>query len=66
MSDRKTKFEIFQDNAGEHRWRLVSTVNGQNIDSANEGFSSAAEARNNARRTYLGLRDEFASEFDEK
>ena len=37
------KFELYQDKAGEWRWRLVAS-NGQTIATGGEGYSSKASA----------------------
>jgi uncharacterized protein YegP (UPF0339 family) len=39
------KFEMFQDKAGEWRWRLKAT-NGQQIASSGEGYSSKSACEN--------------------
>jgi len=38
----KLKFEAYQDNKGEHRWRVLAT-NGQTIGSSSEGYKSKAD-----------------------
>ena len=38
----KLKFEVYQDNKGEHRWRVLAT-NGQTIGSSSEGYKSKAD-----------------------
>lgn len=40
--------EIYQDPSGNYRWRVIAQ-NGQNVGSANEGFSSKASCMNNAK-----------------
>lgn len=42
---RKPTFELYQDNAGEWRWRLVAT-NGNIIADSGEGYDRKATARN--------------------
>jgi uncharacterized protein YegP (UPF0339 family) len=39
------KFELYTDNKGEFRWRLVAS-NGQTIATGGEGYSSKASAMN--------------------
>ena len=38
----KLKFEVYQDNKGEYRWRVLAT-NGQTIGSSNEGYKAKAD-----------------------
>src|SRR5262249_49110214 len=38
----KLKFEVYQDNAKEYRWRVLAT-NGQNIGSSSAGYKSKAD-----------------------
>jgi hypothetical protein len=38
------KFEIYADQSGQYRWRLVAT-NGQTVASSGESFDSKANAR---------------------
>lgn len=38
------RFEVFQDSAGEYRWRLVS-VNGKTIADSGEGYSRKRDVR---------------------
>ncbi len=40
-----TKFELYKDKAGEHRWRLKH-ANGNVIAASSEGYSSKASALN--------------------
>ncbi len=40
----KATFELFEDSAGEHRWRLVHD-NGNIIADSGEGYASAQKAR---------------------
>ena len=40
MSNRPYKFEIFEDRAGEWRWRLVATANGKIVADSGEGYAS--------------------------
>ena len=42
------EFEIFQDDAGEYRWRLQA-ANGE-IVAASEGYTRSADARRSAER----------------
>ena len=44
MSDSKATFELYEDRAGEFRWRLVHD-NGNIIADSGEGYSSASDAR---------------------
>jgi uncharacterized protein len=39
----KLKFEVYQDNKGEHRWRVIAS-NGQTIGSSSEGYKAKADA----------------------
>ena len=39
------KFEVFQDNKGEYRWRLKAS-NGQTIATSGEGYTSRANCMN--------------------
>lgn len=39
-----TKFELYQDNSGEYRWRLRAS-NGQLIANGGEGYSQKSSAR---------------------
>ena len=43
MAAKASKFEIYKDNSGEFRWRLVHT-NGQVIVNSGEGFKTKAKA----------------------
>lgn len=43
------RLEIYKDNAGEFRWRLVAK-NGRIIADCGEGYSTASNARRAARR----------------
>ncbi|HTK76242.1 MAG TPA: DUF1508 domain-containing protein [Gemmataceae bacterium] len=38
----KLKFEVYQDNKGEYRWRVIAT-NGQTIGSSSEGYKAKAD-----------------------
>jgi uncharacterized protein YegP (UPF0339 family) len=38
----KLKFEVYQDNKGEYRWRVLAT-NGQTIGSSSEGYKAKAD-----------------------
>jgi uncharacterized protein YegP (UPF0339 family) len=39
------RFELYKDNAGEFRWRFVST-NGRIIATASEGYKAKADCQN--------------------
>ena len=52
----RASFELFEDNAGEWRWRLVHD-NGNIIADSGEGYAS----KSNARRAMSGIRDHAAS-----
>lgn len=43
VSTDKVKFEVYQDNKKESRWRLISTANGQTVASSPSGYATAAE-----------------------
>jgi uncharacterized protein YegP (UPF0339 family) len=43
------RFEIYEDSAGEHRWRLVSS-NDEIVADSGEGYSSRSEAANAVER----------------
>lgn len=45
----KDRWEFYKDKRGQHRWRCFSTANKKQVGKATEGFSSAANAKNNAR-----------------
>lgn len=44
LKDGKDTFEIYEDNAGEYRWRLKAS-NGQVVASANKGFPAKADCQ---------------------
>ncbi len=39
------RFELYKDNAGEYRWRFVST-NGRIIATSSEGYKAKADCQN--------------------
>ena len=43
------KWEFYKDKRGGHRWRCFSTANKKQVGKSTEAFSSAANAKNNAR-----------------
>ena len=42
-------WEFYKDKAGKHRWRCFSPANKKQVGKSTEAFSSAANAKNNAR-----------------
>lgn len=50
----KLPFELYIDNAGEHRWRITAG-NGEPLGAASEGFASKAGARANAQLVCAAL-----------
>ena len=38
------RFEIYQDNAGQYRWKLLAS-NGEQVAASGEGFASRADAK---------------------
>jgi uncharacterized protein len=43
------RWEFYKDKAGKHRWRCFSPANKKQVGKSTEAFSSAANAKNNAR-----------------
>ncbi|MFB6177636.1 MAG: YegP family protein, partial [Halobaculum sp.] len=48
-ADERPSFEIYEDSAGEHRWRLVA-ANGESVADSGEGYTRRADAREAAER----------------
>lgn len=48
MNNREATFEVYEDNSGEWRWRVVAT-NGEIIGASSEGFANKGGAHRNAR-----------------
>jgi uncharacterized protein YegP (UPF0339 family) len=42
-TDDKMKFEVYEDDKKEHRWRLKA-ANGQNVATSSEGYKAKADA----------------------
>ena len=54
MSTPTQELTFYEDNGGEHRWRLVA-ANGEVTGASSEGFASEPGARDNAKLVCLGL-----------
>lgn len=52
-----TKFEIYKDIAGNHRWRLKAS-NGEKIASSGESFSSRYSAERAVRNVIAACKDD--------
>jgi uncharacterized protein YegP (UPF0339 family) len=48
MSSKDHKWEFYQDKVGKHRWRRTAS-NGNIIGASTQGYSSAKDAKENAR-----------------
>ncbi|WP_256297201.1 YegP family protein [Haloarchaeobius salinus] len=59
-----THFEVFRDNAGEYRWRLVAD-NGRILADSGEGYASKHGARDAAARVRQRVTDAKTEELDD-
>lgn len=50
------KFVIYEDQAGEWRWQLVSEVNGKVVADSGEGYSAKSGAKRAAEHIRDGIR----------
>lgn len=62
-NDDTNELEFYIDNAGEHRWRLRCTSNGEIVAAASEGFSSLSVAKENLVLTFRGLQVALSQEW---
>jgi uncharacterized protein YegP (UPF0339 family) len=64
-TDEKMKYEVYEDNKKEHRWRLKAS-NGQVIAASSEGYKAKAGAEKAVETIKSGLAKATVTEVDEK